>query len=375
MSLRLRYPEGVSLDEERHFEDCCFHNHATNGNGGCAIHSVFASGRDSDGKFFLPNCRQFLREKLGETANDCAHRVNEPTLFREWVEKEFWQDTIASLCKPVLKGESNTGLTTSLGQEQHDLWKAIQNNTSLYNQLFHFVSEEQQCLDVHEQSRKQMVEAFGCLCVRPLQACFLHPLLKRLGVFEEFCITPYTNVAGQAFTTRLEVILTDGAHATHLKRSLLETKGVDSMEELAYVVNMISEASTDLPEAYIPKIKHFCCRVSEAGGRAKDLKNHAFDGFILAYPTYLELMCKDDYYLSNIELRILCRCANQSVVICIQDPDTQRLVYLSQDLVNTEEPVFTSLLIREENVQHTNTVRTHFERLENVYKLLGTYGD
>ena len=196
MSLRLRYPEGVSLDEERHFEDCCFHNHATNGNGGCAIHSVFASGRDSDGKFFLPNCRQFLREKLGETANDCAHRVNEPTLFREWVEKEFWQDTIASLCKPVLKGESNTGLTTSLGQEQHDLWKAIQNNTSLYNQLFHFVSEEQQCLDVHEQSRKQMVEAFGCLCVKPLQACFLHPLLKRLGVFEDFCITPYTNVAG-----------------------------------------------------------------------------------------------------------------------------------------------------------------------------------
>ena len=83
--------------------------------------------------------------------------------------------------------------------------------------------------------------------------------------------------------------------------------------------------------------------------------------FSLAYPRYVDAMTKNsDYYLSDLELRVVCRCRRKSVAVATRDPMHQTLVYHSSSLSDeTAAIAYTSIRVG----TNQGRVRSHFEKL------------
>ena len=70
--------------------------------------------------------------------------------------------------------------------------------------------------------------------------------------------------------------------------------------------------------------------------------------FSTVYDCYLaaETSNVEGYYLNDTELRSLCRCAQQNVVICTNDTLNNTLTYHAHDFVNDKEVVFAAIQVR-----------------------------
>ena len=180
MHLRLHYPDNRDYATDKLFQNAEFLRIPTNGNGGCAIHSVFGNTLNEYDQLILPSCREFLHEQLGQTATEYERRVDDTFLFSAWVENDVWKDTIFNLIKHRLKGNLEQQLA-NVEPERRALWNAIERDAQVYATLQNLVEAEQEQEEAFRESRRHMVEAFSCVCQKSLKECFLHPLLKQIS--------------------------------------------------------------------------------------------------------------------------------------------------------------------------------------------------
>ena len=369
MPLRLCYFDKENAASANLFADMEFERVPTNGNGGCAIHAVFGNAQDEYNQLILLQCREFLYEQMGASATECERRVDDTDLFYEWIENDLWKDAIVPL---MIHGTRNflDRPRTDVELERLALWNAIKRDKEVHTSLQRLYLSENQQEETIRESRRRMVEAFGCVCREALRNCFLHPLLKELQIFEEFCEKPYNSSAETCSGTRLDAILASDDDADYLKQALLENHGLSFMHRVSKALLSVIDNNVDIPTEFKPCMEALYHSIKEVEARVAARENYAMQAFAIVYPIYQSVICQEDYWLNVTELKILCRCARQSVVICRRNLTRPDLIFETQELIGNQEPVFVMFVVDEQHIQEGKPVRSHFERLDRCNKVL-----
>ena len=85
---------------------------------------------------------------------------------------------------------------------------------------------------VFMQKRDEIVTMFSTLCVRPLEHCFVRPLLASLDLLDDYLNT-LTDVEGNGqVLSKLQVLFTSGPQAAFLRRGIVESCGVNNFNVL-----------------------------------------------------------------------------------------------------------------------------------------------
>ena len=363
MPLRLSYSGTEIVASDRLFADIEFERVPTNGNGGCAIHAVFGNTQDNHNQLILPQCREFLYEQMGPTAAECERRVDDTKLFSEWIENDIWKDIVV----PLFKHRTTEFLDqsrTDIEPERLALRKAITQDMQVYTALQSLQLAENQQEEAIRKSRRHMVEAFGSVCTTTLRNSFLHPLLKKLQIFEEFCEKPYKILENTYSGTRLDAILASSDDADYLKQALLENHGLSFMHRVSEALLSVIDNNVEIPTEFSPRIEALYHSIKDIEARVAARENHAMKAFAIVYPIYLSVLCQEDYWLNVTELKVLCRCVRQSVVICRRNLAPPELIFETQELIGAQEPVFVMFTVDENHLREGKHVRSHFERLD-----------
>ena len=87
------------------------------------------------------------------------------------------------------------------------------------------------------------------------------------------------------------------------------------------------------------------------------------DCFDQVYESYLDALKSSNYYLSPVELALVCQCARQNVVIARRVVGRRELQYDRHVMPVRDGPIlFTAI----QTPPGANRARTHFERLERL---------
>ena len=229
--------------------------------------------------------------------------------------------------------------------EHQKLWSALRQSETIYQEVLDLTRQEDVQLKILASRRSEMLRTFSKLCVEQLKTCFLHPLLRKLQLITEFCETSYRHLPDGQILTKLDIILADMDDALLLKQGILERQGIDAMANLAVLVQQSIQSTSDFPVDYLSNATEFIASINEVRVAVERVESPSRRSFALLYPIYLEVMTSDSYYLSDIELRIICRCARQSVVICRHDPIQHKLTYVSHNYEDDREPISIAIIV------------------------------
>ena len=355
--LTLNLPDEELPASIRQYAGAKFKTIITNGNGACAIHSVFGTHRPTHGDLFRPHARHFLRAKLGSTREEFRTGVSD-NLLHKAVAEHLWMECIRPIARIKAKVDDQI---PNVDHETRLIWKEIEARPDLCEILLERVQREHEHYAEFTRRRTAMVDAFALLCVRSLEHCFVRPLLTLVGLEDEYCNGPYEVEGEPLVQTKLDVLFLAHPRAAHLRRSVIESCGMDFLASLLEKVQDIV-GNESFPSMFIEKLCAFgeCIQAARNHPAAED---HAAIVFPLVFPSYVVAMTANaDYYLSDLELLCLCRCCKQNVVICLHDIENSTLSYHKHAIVNDGAIVFTSIQVQPGQAR----VRSHFERLEVV---------
>ena len=328
----------------------------TNGDGACAIHSVF--GERHHGLFWKKGVRIFLRNTFGPTAEMFSARLGDAAILSE-LRNVLWQE----LLKPYAAKEA--GLHDSrfvLRREGGMIWNQMKRSREdLVQQCVDAFRSEHHAYEKFMAVRHRIVTEFAQLCIRPLEHSFLRPLLTHLNMLEEYENTLADTPGPASGTTKFEALFEEGPLANKLRQSIVEHCGVNNFEVLFERVADIV-ADMELGQETV-RIFDFCESLNEAQDANLRNPQEPFPNFFQqAYPMYLDAMSavEPQYYLSDVELLALCRCSATNVVIFKRDMVDNALSYLRSAIVNVAAPlVITSIQVD----PREGSVRSHFEKL------------
>ena len=226
----------------------------TNGDGACAIHSVF--GKPSSSGLFLPHARTFLASALGATAQVFQHRVTDNMLLSEF-QCCLWSD----LVKPKAKQHVHLDIGShELVREAHLIWDEICKSDAAREACVDVVLREQACYAEFQRKRLEISQAFAVLCTPSLKDVFIRRLLRMLGLLEEYtntaCIVPgFPNIE-----TKFDALLADCPEGERFRRSIVEYCGANNfhllLERVADIIATMVEEMQDLES--IDKLFDFC---------------------------------------------------------------------------------------------------------------------
>ena len=188
-------------------------------------------------------------------------------------------------------------------------------------------------------------------------------MLKLLDLFDDYT----KEYVGEA--TKLQTLFANNADAAFLHKGVTEKLGT-SVEAfasmIAFVQDILGSAQGDVPEV--------CFTFAAALEDARDASaqhvaiihpSQPFQSFFQdIFPSYVRAICGDsDYYLSDLELKLLCLCRKVSVVIVMHNLDEDSMKYSSHaHAVGQAESVWVAIQAR----TGEQRVRSHFERLQLV---------
>ena len=163
-----------------------------------------------------------------------------------------------------------------------------------------------------------------------------------LELEEEYCNAPYVFAGLPAVHTKLDMLFLDHPQATRLRQSIIETCGVNNFSVLTDKVQDIVGGMEDFPDSLMQAVCIFAEKVDQARAHPS-LIDYASEVFPVIYPCYVSaVVSNSDYYLSDIELLCLCRCARQNVVICKFDTVALTLTYHKHSIVNDGDMILSA---------------------------------
>ena len=152
--------------------------------------------------------------------------------------------------------------------------------------------------------------------------------------------------------------------ADYLKQALLENHGLSFMHRVSEALLSVIDNNVEIPTEFSPRMEALYHSIKDIEARVAARENHAMKAFAIVYPIYLNVLCQEDYWLNVTELKILCRCAQQSVVICRRNLAPPELIFETQQLIGAQEPVFVMFTVDKNHLRKGKHVRSHFERLD-----------
>ena len=349
----------------------------TNDDGACGIHALF--GTASHRGLHKADARFFLRQSLGNTAEDVRRNATNRRggiLCR--LMNRLWYDVM----KPQAQFDAHMrDALPHLLPEERRIWENVKQDRQLFHSCLAAVTEEHRKKTVFAQKRLAVVESFRALCREDLKEIFLAPLLSSMGLKESyFEEMEMEDVAGlPRGCMKIDVACVDCAQGARYRQSIVEYLGTQNFQELLYRVNDVVQHVGENDIERVADVFRFAEVVTDAQRYAEDawqpvLEHAPFADFVdLVYPRYLDAMASDGYYLSDLELMLLCECARRNAVFVhrVQSADYfQRTVFKVQECVmpagNAQEFIVVAI-----GVAHGATaVRGHFERLECVTREL-----
>ena len=149
-----------------------------------------------------------------------------------------------------------------------------------------------------------------------------------------------------------------GPHRKRLLQGEVERCGVSNFDSLHAMVVDIVGGMDHLSE--IASITRFCDALREAqGGGLARPPIPITNFFPQAYPPYLAALSNEAYYLSDVELLALCRCAATNVVIFKHNLANGSLTYLRSAIADDAAPLMlTSIQVN----PRAASVRSHFQK-------------
>ena len=341
------------------FANCSCRIVPTAGDGACAIHSVFGNTTDERGCLKLWNARQFMRAQLGNSIEEFQEKVNDPNLCFA-LANDIWLEAIKPLATAKLF--PNTGIVDT-GHEANLIWKFIEKEPALCAMILCDVQALHDKETLFLKKRNDMADAFAPLCVRPLEHCFLRALFAVLGKTDEYCNQHFLLPGTANVQTKLEVLLSKHPEANRIRKGIVETLGMDHLDLLVEKIEDIISSDDAFPFEYLHDFQVFFQKVKEVAEHPRRNQDGDFVQKIFAkiYKRHLAAATsnKGNYYLSDTELRCLCRCAQQNVVICKYDITTRMLSYHTHDFVNCGQPVFTAIEVEPGEAK----IRSHFTQV------------
>ena len=345
----------------------------TNGDGACGIHAAFGELFRSELRH--SNARGFLASTLGCTSDDVRRNCrNSQTLHdvMEWV----W----VRIVKP--QARLACGLSAGnvdFSSEERMIWEYIKRDAVVASTCVQAVKKESEAQAIFDGMRQEIACAFGALCRPDMKEIFLRPLLVSMGIAAEYFDVEEPSIQNQFFhkTYKIDMMCVDCPRGQLYRQSVVEYCGTDNYNGfLIKVEHVISDMSSDNIEKaadvfefseLVSKAKVFRQRLHHG---ASALVREPFDGFFrMIYPKYVAAMATDGYFLSDLELLLLCECAKTNAVIVRPFPPNDDIPFVTLRIhkwVMPDSGVEDFRLISIGGEIGASTVRGHFERLECV---------
>ena len=331
----------------------------TAGDGACSVHSVV--GNPSGGMLRCLCARAYVRSMLGESAAELRFRAANDSLVTEALYVA-WADAIAPQAKLFAGIDAGDH---ALGPEDRMIWEDLSADARLRNMCVDYVRHQDELYNNFLAKRMEVLDAFEPLCDRDFEDTFVRPLLNTLGLLEEYAEAPVTIAGRPGVRTKLDALFEAGPDGRKFRQGVLEYCGVENFHVLFDAVSdLVGAMLGDLP---VP-LFDFMEKLARARGLHMDLRVGRVPPFMDdLYPSYLDSMTKQtrrggSYFLSPLELLLVCQCARKNVVIVKHDVLAGTLEYDRHVLPVPNMPlIFTSIRMRPELGPQA---RTHFERLE-----------
>ena len=279
------------------------------------------------------------------------------------VMKWAWKQVI----KPHPEKHANF-IDRNLGMldEEMLLWEKIKESNRVLNACLRAVEHESVMFTVFEQKRAAVATALRNLCENDMKDICLRPLLVHMGILDEY----ECEVA--AGHRKIDVVGTDTALGQHYRRGIVEYFGVSNVDEFLMHVANTAEAVQD---ANIAGVFDFVALVREARENAlvvdageSVLVREPFQDFLkLVYPCYLNALSSHGYFLSDLELLLLCECARLNAVIGRQirhEHEFGRTVFKVHKYVLPAGDFAAIIIVAIRADLGRSAVRGHYKRLE-----------
>ena len=271
----------------------------------------------------------------------------------------LWQE----LVKPCALHEAQITNSRYIAKKEGELiWDAMmQNNPELVCDCVSALRDQRDVDKKFMVARNKVVDAFGTLCTRNLEHCFLRPLLTHLGLLESFESTAACVPGVGDEKSKYDALFYGDALGVKYRRSVVETAGVSNFQVLHMKVQDIVGEMEEIQDA--EHVFAFAQAVHEAADEAQNVemidRQEPFHNFFeRVYPSYLDAISKaHNYFLSDLELLALCRCAKVNVVVFKHDLGDHTFSYLRHCIVNAAEPLLMTSIRVDPNAA---SVRSHF---------------
>ena len=166
----------LSEDALRHLDGqiCTINN--TKGDGACGVHA--AVGTFTAGQYCCADARTFLFQTYGETSAIFLERLGDTQIAQD-LEHVLWQDLLKP-CAAQRAGISHDRYRVR--EEGTKIWHLVTTTQPQITELcVSAVRAEHDAYECFASARLDVSDAFGNLCIRPLEDIFIRPLLMSLG--------------------------------------------------------------------------------------------------------------------------------------------------------------------------------------------------
>eukprot|EP00959_Pyramimonas_sp_CCMP1952_P452747 9467105-Pyramimonas_sp.AAC.1 len=199
---------------------------------------------------------------------------------------------------------------------------------------------------------------------------FLRPLLTRMGILGDYeCV-------GDGGHWKIDVVGADTELGQHYRRGIVEYFGMNNVDTfLTHFNNTVADLQdANVDRAFRAGVGDFVGLVEEArahapvvdAGESVLVQEPFEDFFALVYPCYLEALCSDGYYLSDLELLLLCECARLNAVIVREVREERGPAFQLHKCVLPAGDSGNVTVISINAGIGRSAVRGHYERLECV---------
>ncbi len=121
------------------------------------------------------------------------------------------------------------------------VWAEVRKDPDLTQSCVQAVFEQETTYAAFVEERNHVAQVFQWLCVRPLEHTFLRPLLRSLGLLEEFCHTSFALPGWPTVRNKFDALFVCESQASRLHQSIVEHCGVSNFHVLKRVADVVGD--------------------------------------------------------------------------------------------------------------------------------------
>ena len=219
-----KYTIELPVDAPRFLKEICtgtFDGYKTNGDGACAIHSVFGVPSQYR-EYKCKEARQLFYESLGNTYSVFQSKFTENSQLLDRWQRNVWLEMVV----PCIKADfMESLLPMDADNEVKKFCKTLAKDPAVCKEIMDLYRESEDLRADFNTAREDLARRFGACCRLGSAAGFVDPLLDKLGRLHEF-----------RSEGKYHVLFESGPEAFRYHKSVVETKGAYHFEQFYGIV-------------------------------------------------------------------------------------------------------------------------------------------